>query len=65
MGIKGLMTWMGMNGVAIACLVACFSLFCAIVVWTFTRSRAEMDSRARLCLDEDDSERHSDRPTTE
>ncbi len=54
MGIKGLMTAMGMDGFALAALLIFFTAFVAILVWAWTRPRSEIDAQARLCIDEDD-----------
>lgn len=55
MGLKGLMTAMGMNGFALAGLLISFTAFVAILVWILTRPQGEMDNQARLCIDEDDA----------
>lgn len=59
MGLKGLMSAMGMNGFATAALVICFVVFVAILVWTWTRPKSEIDRHARLCLDETASDEES------
>ena len=55
MGLKGLMTAMGMNGFALAGLLISFAAFAAILVWILMRPQGEMDNQARLCIDEDDA----------
>ena len=54
MGLKGLMTSMGMNGFAEAGLVLSFLAFMAVLVWAMTRSRDEMEAKSRLWMEEDD-----------
>ena len=53
MGIKGLMSGMGMNWFALFGLVVSFCAFVAIVIWTWSRPRREIDAQARLPLDDD------------
>lgn len=55
MGLKGLMTAMGMNGFALVGLLISFTAFVAILVWIWTRPQSEIDSQARLCIDDDDA----------
>jgi len=55
MGIKGLMTAMGMNGFALIGLLISFTAFVAILVWIWTRPQSEIELQARLCIDEDDA----------
>jgi cbb3-type cytochrome oxidase subunit 3 len=43
-----------MDSLAVPGLVLCFCAFLAIVVWTCTRPRKEIDAQSRLPLDEDD-----------
>jgi cbb3-type cytochrome oxidase subunit 3 len=54
MGLKGLLSGLGMNGFAVIGLVAFFALFVAIVVWTYTRPQREIECQARLPLEKDD-----------
>ena len=54
MGIKGLMTAMGMNRFAELALLMSFIAFVAILVWIWTRPRGEIEAQARLCIDDDD-----------
>ncbi len=54
MGLKGLMTGMGMTPFALVSLVLSFSAFVAVLVWTFTRSRQELDAQSRLWEDDDE-----------
>ena len=53
MGIKGLMSELGMDGLAVPGLVLCVCAFLAIVAWTWTRPRKEIDAQSRLPLEED------------
>jgi hypothetical protein len=55
MGLKGLMTAMGMNAFASAGLLISFSAFVAILVWVWTRPQNEIEKQARLCIEDDDS----------
>ncbi len=55
MGLKGLMTAMGMNAFALAGLLISFTAFVAILVWIWTRPQSEIETQARLCIDEDDA----------
>ena len=54
MGIKGLMTAMGMNGFASIGLLISFTAFVAVLVWIWTRPQREIEMQSRLCIDEDD-----------
>ena len=54
MGLKGLLSGLGMDVFAVTALVAFFALFVAIVVWTWTRPQREIECQARLPLEEDD-----------
>jgi hypothetical protein len=56
MGLKGLMTAMGMNSFAIVSLVLFVGSFVAICIWTWTRSSQELAGWARLYEDRDDLE---------
>jgi hypothetical protein len=51
MGLKGLMTAMGMNFVAIASLLFFGAMFLAIAIWVWLRPHGEMDACARLYQD--------------
>lgn len=55
MGLKGLMTAMGMNLFALVSLVFFFGSFLAITIWLWTRSHGEMDACARLYQDDEGS----------
>ena len=54
MGLKGLMSDMGMNAFAVLALVLFFGSFLAILVWTFTRSRKEIETDANIPLQDDE-----------
>jgi hypothetical protein len=54
MGLKGLMTGLGMNPFALVSLVLSFSAFVAVLVWTCTRSRQELEVQSRLWEDDED-----------
>jgi cbb3-type cytochrome oxidase subunit 3 len=54
MGLKGLMSGMGMNVFATLALLLFMASFIAIVVWTYTRPRKEIESHANLPLDDKD-----------
>lgn len=56
MGLKGLMTAMGMNGFALAGLLLSFALFVAVMIWVCTCPKARLEAQARLCIDQDDEE---------
>jgi cbb3-type cytochrome oxidase subunit 3 len=43
-----------MNAFGLAALVVFFGCFLAIVVWTWTRPRREIDAQAQLPLEDDD-----------
>jgi cbb3-type cytochrome oxidase subunit 3 len=53
MGLKGLMSGMGMNVFATWALLLFMAAFIAIVVWTYTRPRKEIESQANLPLEGD------------
>lgn len=55
MGLKGLMSAMGMNGYALLGLVISFTAFVAILIWIWTRPQREIEDQARLCIDDDDT----------
>jgi hypothetical protein len=52
MGLRGLMSGLGMNVFAIAGLMVFFALFVTIVAWTWTRPQREMDYQSRLPLED-------------
>jgi hypothetical protein len=54
MGLKGLMTSLGMNWYGLVALVLFFGSFVSIVVWTLTRPRKEIEAQSRLFEDDDD-----------
>jgi len=54
MGLKGLMSEMGMNAFAVLALVLFFGSFLAILLWTMTRSRREIEAHANIPLQDDD-----------
>lgn len=54
MGLKGLMSGMGMNVFGMISLVLAASAFVAIVIWTFTRPRKELETYSRLWEEEED-----------
>ena len=54
MGIKGLLSGLGMNVFAVTALAVFFALFLGILVWTYTRPQREIECQARLPLEEDD-----------
>ena len=55
MGIRGLMSGVGMDGYALISLVLFFASFVGIVVWTLRRPQKEMDVCSRLWEDEDEN----------
>jgi len=56
---KGLMSGLGMNVFTLAAMVISFSAFVAVLIWTFTRPRQQIEAQSRLW--EDDEDRRSDR----
>lgn len=54
MGLKGLLTSLGMNPVGVISLVLFFASFLAVLLWTFTRSRQELEVQSRLWEDDED-----------
>lgn len=54
MGLKGLMSGMGMSGFTMVAMVIALAAFVAVVVWTFSRPRDEMEAHSRLWMDEED-----------
>ncbi|MHB8897760.1 MAG: hypothetical protein ACYC6Y_03330 [Thermoguttaceae bacterium] len=65
MGLKGLMTVLGMNGFAIGALLVSFTTFVAILAWACTRPQREIDLQARLCIDDDDAPATPSSPASE
>lgn len=55
--IDGLLTRLGMAHFGIIALLVFFGFFVAILIWTMTRSRAEMDEQANLWKEDEDQER--------
>jgi cbb3-type cytochrome oxidase subunit 3 len=53
MGFKGLMSDLGMNPFGLVSLVLCFASFLAILLWTGTRSRHEIERQSRLWEDDE------------
>ena len=54
MGLKGWLTSMGLNPFGLISLGLFFASFLAILMWTFTRSRQEIEVQSRLWEDDDD-----------
>ncbi len=54
MGIKGLMTYLGMETFGLVALVICFAAFVSIVVRVVLKPQREVDRQARLPLAPDD-----------
>ena len=54
MGIKGLMSAMGMNTFATIGLLISFTAFMALVLWIWTRPQNEIETQARLCFEDDE-----------
>ena len=54
MGIRGLMTAIGMNWIAEFALALSFVAFTAILIWVWKRPRAEIEAQSRICIDDDD-----------
>ncbi|NUQ61249.1 MAG: hypothetical protein HUU20_02105 [Pirellulales bacterium] len=54
MGLKGLMSGMGMSSFTIAAMVIALATFVAVVIWTFRRPRDEMEADSRLWMDDED-----------
>jgi hypothetical protein len=48
------MSGLGMNAFALISLVLSCSAFVAVLIWTCTRSRRELDAHARLWEDDED-----------
>lgn len=55
--IDGLLSRLGMAHYGVVALLLFFGLFVAIVIWTMTRSRREIDEQADLWKDDEDRER--------
>ena len=54
MGLKGLLTSVGMNPFGLTALVLSFTAFVAVVLWTLTRPKREIEAQSRLWEEEDD-----------
>jgi cbb3-type cytochrome oxidase subunit 3 len=48
------MTTLGMNAFALVALVVFFCSFVAILAWTWSRPRRDMEARARLPIDDEE-----------
>lgn len=59
MGLKGLMSGLGMEVFAIVGLALFFCIFLGILIWTYTRPRKEIERLSRLWEDDEDGERYS------
>jgi len=59
MGLKGLMSGLGMEVFALVGLALFFFTFLGIVIWAYTRPRNEIDRLSRLWEDDEDGERYS------
>lgn len=53
MGLKGMMSGMGMDLFGLIALVAAFVAFVLVLVWAFSRPRHEMEANALLWRDDD------------
>jgi uncharacterized membrane protein YbaN (DUF454 family) len=54
MGLKGILSGMGLNALGIAMLVLAMTAFVGILIWTFTRSKEQMEADSRLWKDEEE-----------
>ncbi len=54
MGLKGLLSGLGLNPFGLIALVLSLGTFLAILVWTLTRSRQELERQARLWEEHED-----------
>ena len=54
MGLKGILTSMGLNGLGIATTIVAFVAFVGILIWTSTRPREQIEADARLWMDDGD-----------
>jgi cbb3-type cytochrome oxidase subunit 3 len=52
--IDGLLSRLGMAHYGVVALLLFFGLFVAILIWTMTRSRREIDEQANLWKDDED-----------
>lgn len=52
MGIRGVLSSWGLDWLGSVVLIVCFVVFLAILVWTLTRSRKEIEERANIPLDD-------------
>ncbi len=59
MGLKGLMSSLGMDVFALVGLALFFCTFLGIVIWAYTRPRKEIERLSRLWEDDEDGERYS------
>jgi hypothetical protein len=53
-GLKGLMSGLSMNPFGVISLVLFLSSFLAVLVWTCTRTRQEIEEQSRLWEDDED-----------
>jgi hypothetical protein len=54
MGLKGILTSLGMNAIGVTMLLVSVVAFVGILVWAFTRPREELEADSRLWKDEED-----------
>jgi hypothetical protein len=54
MGLKGILTSIGLNGLGIATTVVAALVFVGIVIWAYTRPREQIEADARLWMDDSD-----------
>ncbi len=54
MGLKGWLTSNGMNPFGVISLVLFFASFLAVLMWTCTRSRQELEVQSRLWEEDED-----------
>ena len=54
MGLKGLMSSLGMDLYGMIALILFFGSFVSIIVWTLTRPRHEIEAQSRLWEDDED-----------
>lgn len=53
MGIRGLMSLLGMEWIGITVLLIAFVTFCGIVIWALTRPKRTIDKISRIPLDDE------------
>lgn len=53
MGLKGLMSSMGMDPFAMISLLLFFGSFVTILIWTYTRPKQDIESLSRLWEDDE------------